>query len=45
MINFDDFTKKTKNEHNPNWQHIPEHSYRTLFIKGYGSGKQTHYLI
>ena len=32
MINFDDVTKGNKKYHNPNWNQIPDHSYRILLI-------------
>ena len=28
MINFDEYTKENKKEHNLNWPHIPDHPYR-----------------
>ena len=34
MINFDDVTKQNIKEHNPNWQQIPDYSYRILIIAG-----------
>ena len=39
MINFDEYTKENKKEHNINWPHIPDHPYRILIIGGSGSGK------
>ena len=27
MINFDNVSKKSIKEHNPNWPEIPDHSY------------------
>ena len=39
MINFDDVSKENRKEHNPNWPHILDHSYRILIIGGSGSGK------
>ena len=39
MIHFDDVTNETKTEHDPNWPHIPDYSYRILIIGGSGSGK------
>ena len=39
MINFDDYTNKTKTQHIPNWPYIPDHPYRILLIGGSGSGK------
>ena len=32
MINFDDYTKENKINHNPNWPYIPDHPYRILII-------------
>ena len=39
MINFDDYTKENKSEHNLRWPYIPDHPYRILIIGGSGSGK------
>ena len=39
MINFDYYTKENKLEHNSKWPYIPDHSYRTLIMGGFGSGK------
>ena len=39
MINFDDYTKENKAEHNGNWPHNPDNSYIILIIGGSGSGK------
>ena len=39
MINFDDYTKENKINHNPNWPYIPDHPYRILIIGDSGSGK------
>ena len=39
MINFDDYTKENKINHNPNWPYIPDHPYRILIIGDLGSGK------
>ena len=39
MINFDEYTKENKIEHNLKWPYIPDHPYRILFIGGSGSGK------
>ena len=39
MTNFDDYFNKNKTEHNENWPFIPDHPYRTLIIRGSGSGK------
>ena len=32
MINFDDVTKESKKEHNPNWSQIPDHPYIILIV-------------
>ena len=37
MINYDDVTKESMNEHNPNLLQIPNHLYRILIIGGPGS--------
>ena len=39
MINFDEYTKENKIEHNLKWPYIPDDPYRILFIGGSGSGK------
>ena len=39
MFNFDYITKEDMKEHNPNWPEIPDHQYRTLIVRGSGSGK------
>ena len=39
MINFDEYTNENKKEHNLNWPHIPDHTYRILVIGGSGTGK------
>ena len=39
MINFDDYTKQNKTEHNQKWSYIPDHPYRILIIGGSRSGK------
>ena len=39
MINFDDVTKESIEEHNSNWPQIPHHPYRILIVGGSGSGK------
>ena len=39
MINFDEYTKENKIEHNSKWPYIPNHLYRILIISGSGSGK------
>ena len=33
MIIFDDVTKQSIKEHNPNWPKIPDHLYRILILK------------
>ena len=30
LINFDDFIKEEREEHNPNWLQISDHPYRIL---------------
>ena len=45
MIKFDDVTKENIKGHNPNWPQFPDHPYRTLITRGFGSGKKDHYLI
>ena len=39
MINFDNYTKENKTEHNSNWPYIPDHPYKVLIVSGSGSGK------
>ena len=39
MINFDDYAKENKTEHNQKWPQILDHPYRILIIGGLGSGK------
>ena len=39
MINFDDVTKENVEEHNLNWQQIPDHPCRILIPCGFGFGK------
>ena len=39
VINFDDVTKENIKEHHLNWPQIPDHPYRTLIIRGSGSGE------
>ena len=39
MVNFDEYTKINKKEHNLNWPHIPDHPCRILIIGGSQSGK------
>ena len=38
MINYDGVTIENIKEHNPNWQQISDHPYRTLIIGGSKSG-------
>ena len=37
MVIFDSFNNEKQTEHNPEWPHIPDHSYRILIIGGSGS--------
>ena len=39
MINFDDYVKGNKTEHNKNWPYIPDKAYIILIIGGSRSGK------
>ena len=39
MINFDNYTKENKTEHNSDWPYILDHPYSILIIGGSGSGK------
>ena len=39
MINLDDITNHSNNNHNEKWPYIPDHIYRILIIGGSGSGK------
>ena len=39
MINFDNYTKENKTQHNLKWPYIPDHPYRILTVGGLGSGK------
>ena len=39
MINFDDVTKESIKEHNPNWPQIPDHLCKILIIGGSRSRK------
>ena len=39
VINFDDVVKENIKEHKQNWWQILHHAYRTLIIRGSGSGK------
>ena len=39
MINFGEYTKKSKRKQIPNWPYILDHSYRILIIGGSGTGK------
>ena len=45
MFNFDYITKEDIKENNTNWPEIPDHPYRILIARGYGSGKKMHCLI
>ena len=38
MINFDEYTKENKMEHNLKWPYIPDHPYRILTVGGSGAG-------
>ena len=40
MINFDDYTKENKTQHNKKWSYIPDYAYRILIIGGSRSGKE-----
>ena len=39
MINFDDSSNENKTQDNQKWPYIPDHPYKTLIIRGSGSGK------
>ena len=39
MINFDDYTKEKKIEHNSKWPYIPDHLHRILIVGVSGLGK------
>ena len=39
MINFDDYVSEIKTKHSKNWPYTPDHPYRILIIRGFGSGK------
>ena len=39
MVNFNYVTKENIKEHYSNWPQIPDYPYRTLIIRGFGSGK------
>ena len=39
MINFDDYANENKTKHKLKWPYIPDHPYRILIIRGFGSGK------
>ena len=39
MINFDDVTKESIKEHNPNLPQVPDHLYKILITEGSESGK------
>ena len=44
MINFADYINENKIKHNKNWPYIPDYPYRTLIIRGSGSGKTNLFL-
>ena len=39
MINFDDSSNENKTQDNQKWPYIPDHPYKTLILRGSGSGK------
>ena len=39
MINLDDYVNENKTKHNQKWKYISYHLYRTLIMRGSGSGK------
>ena len=39
MINFNKVTGKNTRKQNPCWSHFLDHSYKTLRVQGYTSGK------
>ena len=39
MFSFDYITKEEIKELNLNWPQIPDHPYRILTVRGFGSGK------
>ena len=39
MINFDEYTRENKIEHNSKWPYIPDHPCRILIVGRSGSGK------
>ena len=39
MFNFDYITKEDRKEHKPNRPEIPNHPYRILIVRGFGSRK------
>ena len=39
MINFEDITKESIKEHNPNWSQMPDDPHKILINGGSGSGK------
>ena len=39
MINIDNITNNSNNNHNEKWPYILDHPYRILIIGGSGSGK------
>ena len=40
LVNFNDVTKENITEHHSSWPQIPDHSYRMLIIRGFGSEKK-----
>ena len=44
MINFDDATGESRQQHNPHWQRIPDHPHRILIIGSSRSGKTNAFL-
>ena len=34
MINFNDVTRKNKQDHNPHWPQTPDHPFRILVVGG-----------
>ena len=44
MINFDDYVKENKTEHNKNWLYNPDHPCRIL-IKGGSGSRKTNVLL